>query len=367
MLSDAAMIQHVFSFLPTGNWLFLGAVCRKWQAVYADQPDQQVFSIDVKTKLASCCSNITLYSAAVASPAIARLAHSCGLAMSKNNKLQSIAGRYADLATLAALHELGMPLSYYVFAAVAESGRLTVLQHLVIQWGRELCTGLSYYAARSGNISMLEWLRTQEKWYEIDEWNACSAAAEAGHLAVQQHLINEGWEWYQQSTVYGAACSGSIELVEWLRLEQDVETDDETLLAAASTGQIDLCEHLLSIGCVLDSRAHSDAARNGHIDTLRWLRKRGCLWIVSEVCMNAARYGSTDILEYILEQGEVLDAELLTDALNDTGAFNRLAVVQWLRQHGAAWPAALGSGQRYFHQWSGDTLAWLEHEAVLHL
>jgi hypothetical protein len=119
-----------------------------------------------------------------------------------------------------------------------------------------------------------------------------------------------------------------------------------------------MCEHLLVIGCVLDSRAHSEAALNGHIDTLRWLRERGCPWIVSEVCINAARYGFTDILEYILKQGDVLDAELLTELLNDAGAFDQLPIVQWLRQHSASLPAALGSGQCYFHRWGGESLAW---------
>jgi hypothetical protein len=72
----------------------------------------------------------------------------------------------------------------------------------------------------------------------------------------------------------------------------------------------------------------------------------------------AADYGCTDILDFVLEQAEVLDAELLTDTLNYVGSFYRLPVVQWLRQHGAEWPAVLGFGRRYCHQWGGETLAW---------
>jgi hypothetical protein len=46
LLGEAAILRHVFSFLP-GNWLFLGAVCREWQAVYASQAYQSVYSISL--------------------------------------------------------------------------------------------------------------------------------------------------------------------------------------------------------------------------------------------------------------------------------------------------------------------------------
>jgi Ankyrin repeats (3 copies) len=365
VLSDTAMIQQVLSFLPPGNWLVLGAVCREWQAVYADRADQQVcsFSIYYDSKLVACCSKTALYSAAVGSPAMARLAHSCGLALRKNDKLQAIAGRYADLDTLAALHELGMPLDCIVIRAVAVSGRLNILQHLITEWNCEICTSLSYYAARSGSISMLDWLKAQEKWYEIDEWNACSGAAGAGHLAVLQHLIKEGCDWDEQSIVHSAAGSGSIQLVEWLRLEHDVETDDETITAAASFGQIDMCKHLLSIGCEMEYCACSVAAENGHIDTLHWLLENDCSYCMSEVCMGAARHGYVDILDYIVEQGELFDTEQLTEALNCAGMHNQLTAAQWLRQHGAEWPGLLGCNERYcVRQWSSDMVVWARAE-----
>jgi hypothetical protein len=49
-------------------------------------------------------------------------------------------------------------------------------------------------------------------------------------------------------------------------------------------------------------------------------------------------------------------AEQLTAALNHAGLFNQLRAAQWLRQHGAEWPAVLAVNA---HQhWSCDTLAW---------
>eukprot|EP00953_Heterococcus_sp_UTEX-ZZ885_P003691 2507-Heterococcus_DN1.PRE.4 len=359
MLSDAAMMQQVFSFLPPGNWLILGAVCREWQAVYADQAEQQVYSFSIYSdfKLVACCSRTTLYSAAVASPAMAGLAHSCGLAICKNNKLQAIAGRYADLDTLATLRELGMPLDDAVSHAAALSGRLHILPHLFSEQG-PMYNDVDYYAGRSGSIDMLKWLRSQTWWHELNDENICTGAAEAGHLTVLQHLINEGCRWNGESIMQDAASSGSIELVEWLRPQYGVELDHRALAAAASEGQIGMYEYLLTVGCELDFEACSRAAEGGHTDTLRWLLEQECPWSVHEVCMSAARNGYTDILDFVVEQGEVLVAELLTQLLNEAGAFGQLPAVQWLRQHGAAWPAALGFGQRHFHQWGGESLAW---------
>jgi hypothetical protein len=85
--------------------------------------------------------------------------------------------------------------------------------------------------------------------------------------------------------------------------------------------------------------ACESAAGHGQLDTLRWLRENGCPWNVSDVCIIAAAYGFSAVFEYIIELGEVLDAELLADALYTAVASDNLQAAQWLRQHGAQWPA----------------------------
>jgi hypothetical protein len=178
-LSDARVMQQVFSFLP-GNWLLLGAVCREWKALYAGIGAKKVRCIN-GARLVKCAANTTFYSAAVAAPATASLARSCGLEISENNKLQRIAGMLADMETLAALRELGMPLNKRLVDAVAESGRLGILQQLLSEQQCPRPFGLGYSAARSGSISMLRWLKAQS-WCSFGTY-ACSGAAEGGHLA----------------------------------------------------------------------------------------------------------------------------------------------------------------------------------------
>jgi hypothetical protein len=347
-----------------GHWLFLGAVCSEWEAIYASKAQQQVRTSRVYDliMLVSCGPKFTLYSAAVASPATAMLASSCGLVTSEKKQLQHIAGLHADLETLTALQELGMPITHWVVEAVALSGRLNDLQHLLTLAGQHCLRPsiLSHRAARSGSISMLKWLRKQS-WCEFDDYT-CTGAARGGHLAALKHLRSEGCDWDLAAIAREAARGGSIEVVEWLRQQQYLEFGPAStaLAAAVYAGQTAMCKHLRSLGCEWGADACSHAAECGHFETLRWLRENACPWDVRQICTHAARNGSTDILDYVLEQGEVLDAELLTAALNNAGIYDELLAAQWLRQRGALWPAVLG--HEGIQQWSGDVIAWARAE-----
>jgi hypothetical protein len=93
------ILQQVFAFIP-GHWLFLSAVCSEWRAIYANIGEQQVISIDLHqvNKLVTYDCRTTLYSAAVASPAIVRLAQSCGMKICTSYRVSVIAGLHADAA-----------------------------------------------------------------------------------------------------------------------------------------------------------------------------------------------------------------------------------------------------------------------------
>jgi hypothetical protein len=360
-LRDAGIMSNVFAFLP-GNWLYLGAVCSEWKAVYAGMPDRQVRSIPLygNNKTVACGTKATLFSAVIASPATALLASSCGLAISTNDKLQLIAGLHADIETLSFLRELGMPLSETVNAA-ALSGRLSILQQLLSEQQCPRPTNLSHFAARRGSINMLDWLRTQA-WWSFGFYT-CAGAASGGHLAVLQRLRREGCDWDQITIAYAAASGGSIEVMEWLR-QQGIEIDVNVMGAAACAGQIAMCEYLHITGCAWNANTCSRAAESGQLDALHWLREHGCPWSVHDVCIYTARTGHTHIFDYVIEQGEVLDAQLLTEALNCAGAFSRLQLAKWLRQHGAQWPAVLQRREQsgMVLPWSAKSIAWARAE-----
>jgi hypothetical protein len=55
-------------------------------------------------------------------------------------------------------------------------------------------------------------------------------------------------------------------------------------------------------------------------------------------CVEHAVYnGYVDILNFIIQQGEVLGAQLLDSALDDVSMLDHPQVVQWLLEHGAQW------------------------------
>jgi hypothetical protein len=77
----------------------------------------------------------------------------------------------------------------------------------------------------------------------------------------------------------------------------------------------------------------------------------------------AAWSGHIDILEFVIKQGEVIDAGLMTEALNCAGSHNQLQTAQWLRERDAQWPAELGYnrfGEQFI--WSDDMIAWARAE-----
>jgi hypothetical protein len=107
-----------------------------------------------------------------------------------------------------------MPLSDTLVHAVALSGRLNILQHLVAEHQCPVPQSVCHYAARSDSISMLKLLEA-EGLCNFDLFT-CQGVAAAGQLAVLQHLIERGSDWdkhYIASRCY-AASSGSIEKID---------------------------------------------------------------------------------------------------------------------------------------------------------
>jgi hypothetical protein len=74
----------------------------------------------------------TFCSAAFASAALLRLAHSCGLDWNSycNNRQSIIAGKVADIATLTVARELGFAFTISVLCGAAESGCIVKLSWL---------------------------------------------------------------------------------------------------------------------------------------------------------------------------------------------------------------------------------------------
>eukprot|EP00953_Heterococcus_sp_UTEX-ZZ885_P012570 7207-Heterococcus_DN1.PRE.2 len=337
-------------------------------------------------------SSCTSYKAVFASASRVRAAHDSGLRLHEANKqLSSCAGTYADVDTLEAAHDLGLPFSAHVMRGAASSRCLSKLQWLHIEQQCPFPGEITLIAARAGDVEMLRWLKSAgccfDKWTSLRgaqsgnnlnvlqflhaegcPWhpNVCGAAGEAGDLEQLNWLFSHGAT-VDNSTAMIAARGGAVPVLEWLQQQQDVELKEHTMCCAAEHGHLQLCQWLHAQQCPWDDTATFSAARYNHCATLRWLIESGCPHDVTHVlnilsaAVLGARNGDFNTLQYLYECGIMASSDVLTDTLNTAGAHNKLAVAQWLRQHGAEWPAVLRS-PFYNDPWHGETLAWARAE-----
>jgi hypothetical protein len=341
----------------------------------------------------TCTSTTTLASAAFASKQRASLAQECGLKLVKGSStLQFIAGKYSDKQVLARLRELRLPFTARVACGAAAAGSLAKVKWLHREYKCELTSDVADYAAGSGNLALLKYLHSNECELGVDAnynaaaaghihvleyllqqccpWNAevCNAAAAGGHLEALRFLREHQCPLHAARIARHAAESGSIPLMEYV-IEQGAALYSKVMLTAVQYGHVALCEQLLNeLRCPFDVDACMSAALGGHAELLRSLYDAGSPWDaedIDEICPAAAKGGSVDILDYLVNEARVvLSVDTLTDMLNIAGANEQLTAAQWCRLRGAEWPTVL---QWYDEEednqvWTGATLAWARAE-----
>jgi hypothetical protein len=293
-------------------------------------------------------SDTTLYSAVFAAAASIRLAHDCGLTF-KSKELQCIAGRVADVPTLRAACELGLALTDEVLFGAAESGSVSKLQWFHIDQGCQLPPDICNYAAKSGSIHVLSWLKEHGSAFtasacanaaggaylhllrclrdESCEWSeyACALAAKNGHLSTVVWLHEQGCPWKLDEICGDAAESGSIELLIYLK-QQGCELNEYTIAAAAQNGRLAVCQFLVAEQCPWNARACAGAAAAGHLETARFLLESGCPWEPDTICARAAESDSIELLQYLKQQGGVLTESVMSMA----AYMGNLHVIQYL-------------------------------------
>eukprot|EP00953_Heterococcus_sp_UTEX-ZZ885_P003992 2655-Heterococcus_DN1.PRE.1 len=70
-LAERGILQHVLGYVGPGHWLFAALVSRGWQQAYQKVPVHQMIGSSPAYPVVpfACVPQMTLYSAAVASPA----------------------------------------------------------------------------------------------------------------------------------------------------------------------------------------------------------------------------------------------------------------------------------------------------------
>jgi hypothetical protein len=309
-LFDFGILQNVLSYVGLGHHLFVAPVSKLWRDLYSMVQTHQL-KVSKSRKRITCVLKMTLCSSVYASPSGLRLAHENGFGCI-TRKHQLAAGRYADVATLASAHELGIVYTAAVMAGAAHYNKLAEVQYLHSQgcpWSRTLLEG----AAVRGHFELARWCH--------EHGCPCPVISKA--------------------TVY-AAKSGNVELMAWVLQLPGAQLSKHLMSTAACHGHIAMCQFL--------------HARRGHVDLLCWLMNTGCPWVAKGVCLVAARSGSIDVMYYLQQQG-LLNAAMLRAMLKNAGIINKLAAAKWLKEQGAEWPTAFN-----YKFWGPEVLAWARAE-----
>jgi Ankyrin repeats (many copies) len=396
-LHDPDTRAIVFSFLGAGQGAFIKIVSKACKSTYEmvhPQDEVVLGEYYFEDEKFSCTHDMTLLSAALASPAKLRLSLEWGLQvrLRHNSRLVPIddilvewsqtIGRLADYNTLLAAEAdliADLTLSEYTLAGAAASGDVQKMIRLHAERGCALDNpdvNALTWAARGGSVQAMIWLRQQGCKYDSDihavaaykgklnvlqyleaeghtletldnardAENPCEEAAGQGHLEVLQWLHEHGWPWGRQSVCQRAALGGSVAVVQYLQ-EQGLVLDEEAMAGAARGGQLHMCQYLIEAGCPWDARACTEAIEGISIPALRWLHENG-FRKMEAVNLAAATSGSIEMIEYLWAEGAVPNAAVLTRMLSKACARDDFATVQWLRKHGAQWPAAITTGMQ---------------------
>eukprot|EP00953_Heterococcus_sp_UTEX-ZZ885_P000468 773-Heterococcus_DN1.PRE.2 len=300
------------------------------------------------------------------------------------------AGYLADTGTLLSAAKQGLRLGDpELMQSAARSNSLAKLQWLCDEQHCALPNDITFFAA--GSVELLQWLKQRGCVFDGNtsrsaagrprnlhvlrylqaegcafHQDICTAAAVTGDLEQLQWLHQQGGALRPSVANAATASSNAISVLEWLQ-QQGVRLTGETLCLAAQHGATQLCQWLHDAGCAWGPATCLRAASFGHLEMLRYLREHGCDWNAEDVCLAAASYfdayepRAVQLLQYLLDEGALVGAELLTRALSCAGAESGLAAVQWLRQHGAEWPAVL-QDCLYGEQWDAECVRWAREQ-----
>ena len=98
------------------------------------------------------------------------------------------------------------------------------------------------------------------------------------------------------------ALTNKLELLKWAREEKKCEWDGRTIMTAASQGNLEMVKYCVASKCPLGYGACEFAARNGHLEMLKYLREESKAPWDSDTAAWAALNGHLHILEYLVER-----------------------------------------------------------------
>ena len=100
---------------------------------------------------------------------------------------------------------------------------------------------------------------------------------------------------------YSACAGGNLETLKWLR-SKGCPWSGWACSSAAKHGHLEILKWLRSEGCPWDEGTFTAAVERGHLQMLKWLRSKGCPWD-GWACEYAATRGKLDLLRWAIDNG----------------------------------------------------------------
>jgi hypothetical protein len=191
VLDDDGLLDEVFNYVGTGEYIYAAGVCKKWRGKYTQFCNDRVRANVTSSKLRTC------YRCTIVTAARFHLALSNGLnvAAIKDDGYWCIVERRIIKYSLEPV------------------GVLLLVKQIGCNWSEELCTR----AARANNLELLRWLRRFGcPWYVP---YVRQAALELPDPAILQWLYSVTQPWSQtmlDELLYTAGCDENLEIAKWL-------------------------------------------------------------------------------------------------------------------------------------------------------
>ena len=132
-------------------------------------------------------------------------------------------------------------------------------------------------------------------------------------------------------TAAEAAFEGRLEVLQWLRQHECPWEDSQVLDDAAANGHQTVIEWAVAAGCPMSKRCCENAARGGHFNLVKWLWARG--HPLDGSIGSAGARGDTAMMQWLRDEG----CSMTEEDCASTASEGQLEALQWLRSKGCPW------------------------------
>ncbi len=160
-------------------------------------------------------------------------------------------------------------------------------------------TYFCWHVAQTNKLELLKWIR-EEKKCKWNEWTI-DAAAYYGNLEMVKYCVANECPIYEEACAE-AAENGQLECLKYLREEVKAPWDSATASLAAQNGHLHILEYLVERKYgTYSERACGYAAMFGHLDCLKYLHETAKAPWDEEAVREAHNYNYPECLQYLLD------------------------------------------------------------------